>query len=59
MCRMKRTKTLDIHLKEWGMEYHCNTCGTSKKTAKAMDAHILRCQKRNARKDKRKRRNQK
>jgi len=34
------------------MNYHCRSCGTSKRTAKAMDAHIIRCAKRMARKDK-------
>lgn len=43
MCRMKeRTKTLDIHMKEWGMEYHCHTCNKNFRTAKAMDRHIDR-----------------
>ena len=53
MCRMmKRTKTLDIYMKEVGMNYHCNTCGATKRTAKAMDRHIVRCQKKDAKKRK-------
>lgn len=46
MCRM-RAKTLDIYMKEWGMSYHC-ACGVSKRTAKAMDKHLVRCEKRMA-----------
>ncbi len=43
MCRMmKRTKTLDIHLKEWGMEYHCHSCNKSFRSAKAVDKHIVK-----------------
>ena len=55
---MRRTKTLDIYLKEVGMNYHCNTCGTTKRTAQAMDRHIIRCEKK-TRKTNAKRRNQK
>lgn len=41
MCRMmRRTKTLDIHMKEWGMEYHCHSCDKNFRSAKALDKHV-------------------
>jgi uncharacterized C2H2 Zn-finger protein len=45
MCRMmkrEKTKTLDVFMKELGMEYHCHSCDKNFRTARALDKHIVK-----------------